>query len=110
MSGYDTIWKMDDRVIHLKDVIRYLNEKRRRVHRVSARSLYQTIGRRLETSRKRVMRADTSVPIVVVFDRQTSRPTVVLDGNHRLVKAAVLDLDIGIRIMYDDEYSSFFNI
>jgi len=110
MSGLDTVWKMGKRIIRLKDVIRYLNKKRRRVHYVPAQSLYLVLKRHLKTSRKRMMRANTEIPIIVIVDRQTRRPTVVLDGNHRLAKAAVLGLDIGIRIMYDDEYDSFFGI
>jgi len=110
MSGLNTTWKMGKRIIHLKDVIRYLNKKRRRVHYVPAQPLYQALKRRLETSRKRMMRANTEIPIIVVVDRQTRRPTVVLDGNHRLAKAVSLGLDIGIRIMYDDEYNSFFGV
>ena len=110
MSGFNTTWKIGKRVIRLKDVIRYLNKKRRRVHYVSAQSLYQALNRRLKTNRKRMMRANTEIPIIVVFSREKSLPVVVLDGNHRLAKAMALGLDIGIRIMYDDEYNSFFGV
>jgi hypothetical protein len=108
MSGYNTTWKTGKRVIRLKDVIRYLNKKRRRVHYVSAQSLHRALNRRLKTNRNRMMSADIDVPIIVVLNRETRRPVVVLDGNHRLAKAVSLGLDIGIRIMYKDEYDSFF--
>jgi len=108
MSGFDTAWDMGDRVIHLTDVIRYLSKRRRRVHRISARALYKMLGRRLETSRKRIMRADISVPIILVIDRETRRPTVVLDGNHRLAKAVKMRRDIQFRVLYNDEYDLLF--
>ena len=110
MSGFNTTWKIGKRVIRLKDVIRYLNKKRRRVHFVSAQSLYRVLGRRLKINRKRMMRADMDIPIIVVLNRETKRPIVVLDGNHRLAKAVALGLDIGIRTMYDDEYNYFFGV
>ena len=109
MSGLSTTWKMGDRVISLKDVIRFLDKKRRRVYRVPAHLLYRALKRRLRTSRKRMMRADITVPIIVIVDRETRRPVVVLDGNHRLVKAVETGQDIRMRIMYNDEYDKMFS-
>ena len=108
MAGYDTTWKMGDRVIHLGDVIRYLDRRERRVYRMPAQSLYKMLKRRLKTRRKRMMRTDISVPIILVVDRATRRPTVVLDGNHRLVKAVTMGVDITFRVLYSDEYDMLF--
>ena len=108
MAGYDTAWKVGDRVIHLGDVIRYLDRRERRVYRMPAQSLYKMLGRRLETSRNRIMRADISVPIILVVDRETRRPTVILDGNHRMTKAIVMDTIIPFRVLYSDEYDMLF--
>jgi len=108
MAGRNTTWNMGDRVIHLTDVIRYLNKRGRRVHRISGRALYKMLDRRLETSRKRIMRADISVPIILVVDRETRRPTVVLDGNHRLAKAVKMRRDIQFRVLYSDEHDLLF--
>ena len=108
MAGYDTTWKMGDRVIHLGDVIRYLDRRERRVYRMPAQSLYKMLGRRLKTRRKRMMRADISVPIILVVDRATRRPVVVLDGNHRLAKAISLNTDVMLRVLYSDERDELF--
>ena len=108
MAGYDTTWEMGDRVIHLKDVIRYLGKRRRKVYRMPAQSLYKMLDRRLDVSKKRMMRADISVPIILVVDRKTRRPTVVLDGNHRLAKAVTMGVDIPFRVLYSDEYDMLF--
>ncbi len=108
MAGLNTTWKMDDRDVHLGDIIRYLNQRRRRVYHIPARSLYKMLRRRLETGRKRMMRSDISVPIILVVDRETRRPTVVLDGNHRLAKAAKMRAGIPFRILYSDEYDMLF--
>ncbi len=108
MAGRDTTWDMGDRVVHLTDVIRYLKKRRRRVHRISARALAKMLGRRLETSRSRIMRADISVPIIVEVDRETGRPVVILDGNHRLAKAISLDAVIHMRVLYSDERDMLF--
>lgn len=108
MAGLKTTWDMGDRVISLRAVIRYLNKRKRRVHRIPARTLAKMLGRRLETSRKRVMQADISVPIILVVDRETRRPTVILDGNHRLAKAVKLDMDVRFRVLYSDEYDTMF--
>jgi len=99
---------MGDRVIHLTDVIRYLDRRERRVHRISARALAKMLERRLETSRNRIMRADISVPIILVVDRETRRPTVILDGNHRLAKAVKLGMNVRFRVLYSDEYDMMF--
>jgi FKBP-type peptidyl-prolyl cis-trans isomerase 2 len=108
MAGYDTTWKMADRVVHLGDIIRYLNRRRRRVYRIPAQSLYKMLRRRLETGRKRMMRTDISVPIIVEVDRVTGRPVVVLDGNHRLAKAISLNTDVHMRVLYSDERDELF--
>ena len=108
MAGRDTTWDMGDRVIHLTDAMRYLNKRKRRVHLISARALAKMLGRRLETSRSRIMRADISVPIILVVDRETRRPTVILDGNHRLAKAVKLGKDVRFRVLYSDEYDVMF--
>jgi len=78
------------------------------VHRISARALAKMLGRRLETSRNRIMRADISVPIILVVDRETRRPTVILDGNHRLAKAVKLGKDVRFRVLYSDERDMLF--
>jgi len=108
MAGLKTTWDMGDRVIHLTDVIRYLNKRKRQVYSIPARALAKMLGRRLETSRKRTMRADISVPIIVEVDRQTRRPVVVLDGNHRLAKAMALNTNVRMRILYSDERDKLF--
>ena len=110
MTGLDTSWNTDNRVVHLKDVLRYLITKRRRVHHMPARSLYRLLGRRLSIQKRRMMRSDISIPIILVIDWETRRPTVVLDGNHRLAKAAVMKTDIPFRILYSDEYDMLFGI
>jgi hypothetical protein len=78
------------------------------VYRMPAQSLYKMLERRLKTRRKRMMHADISVPIILVVDRVTGRPVVVLDGNHRLAKAFSLDADIHIRVLYSDERDMLF--
>ena len=108
MAGYDTTWEVGDRVIHLKDVIRYLGRRRRKVYHMPAQSLYKMLDRRLDVSKKRMMRADISAPIILVVDRETRRPTVVLDGNHRLAKAVSMRSDISFRVLYSDEYDKLF--
>jgi len=108
MAGLDTSWNTGDSVIQLEDVIRYLNRRKRRVHRMPARSLYKLLGRRLHTKKGRMRRADISVPIILVVDRATLRPEVVLDGNHRLAKAVTMKRDIPFRILYSDEYEMMF--
>ena len=108
MAGLDTSWKTGSRVIHLEDVFRYLRVKRRRVHRMPARSLYKMLGRRLNIQKRRMLRADISAPIILVVDRETRRPEVVLDGNHRLAKAVAMKRDIPFRILYSDEYDMLF--
>lgn len=108
MAGYDTTWKMAERVVHLGDIIRYLNRRRRRVYRIPAQSLYKMLRRRLKTGRKRMMRTDISVPIIVEVDRVTGRPVVVLDGNHRLAKAISLNTDVYMRVLYSDERDELF--
>jgi hypothetical protein len=108
MAGLDTSWKTGDRVIHLEDVFRYLNRRKRKVHRMPARSLYKLLGRRLRIQKRRMRRADISVPIILVVDRETRRPVVVLDGNHRLAKAVTMRSDIPFRILYSDEYDMLF--
>ena len=108
MSGFNTSWNTSSKTIKLKDVIRFMNKKRRRVYRFSARSLYKLLGRHLHTQKSRIRRADISVPIILVVDRATRRPSVVLDGNHRLVKAASLGADIPFRVLYSDEYDMLF--
>lgn len=108
MAGLDTSWETGDRVIHLEDVFRYLNARGRRVHQMSARVLYKLLGRRLHTQKGRMRRADVSVPIILVVDREIRRPVVVLDGNHRLAKAVRLGVDISFRVLYSDEYDMLF--
>ena len=108
MAGLDTSWETGDRSIHLEDVLRYLNVRRRRVRRMPARSLYRLLGRRLRIQKRRMRRADISVPIILVVDRATRRPEVVLDGNHRLAKAVTMRSDIPFRILYSDEYDMMF--
>ena len=108
MAGLDTSWKTGNRVVHLEDVFRYLNARRRRVHRLPARSLYKMLGRRLHIQKRRMRRADISVPIILVVDRETRRPEVVLDGNHRLAKAVTMKRDIPFRVLYSDEYDMLF--
>ena len=108
MAGLDTSWKTGNRVVHLEDVFRYLNARRRRVHRMPARSLYKMLGRRLHIQKRRMRRADISVPIILVVDRETRRPVVVLDGNHRLAKAVTMKRDIPFLALYSDEYDMLF--
>ena len=108
MAGLDTSWNIGDRVIHLEDVSRYLDLRKRRVHQVSSRSLYKLLGRRLSIQKGRMRRVDISVPIILVVDRVTFRPDVVLDGNHRLAKAVVTNSDIPFRVLYSDEYDMMF--
>ena len=108
MAGLKTTWDMGDRVISLRDVIRDLNKRQRRVHSMPARSLYKMLDRRLEISQARMQRADLSAPIIVEVDRQTRRPVVVLDGNHRLAKAVSLNTNVRMRILYTDERDELF--
>lgn len=108
MAGLNTSWSTGDTVIQLEDVTRYLNRRKRRVHQMPARSLYKLLGRRLRIEKRRLRRADISVPIILVVDRSTRRPVVVLDGNHRLAKAVRLGVDIPFRVLYSDEYDLLF--
>lgn len=108
MAGLDTSWKTGKQVIHLEDIFQYLNMKRRRVHQMPARSLYKILGRRLNIHKRRMRHADISVPIILVVDRETRQPLVVLDGNHRLAKAAKMKRDIPFHILYSDEYNMLF--
>jgi len=56
----------------------------------------------------RVQRADILAPIIVEVVRETGRPVVVLDGNHRLAKAVSLGADIHMRVLYSDERDMLF--
>ena len=108
-AGLDTTWNTGDRVISIQDVIGYLDRRGRRVYTVSARKLKSALGRELKVKPDRVDRADISYPLIAVFDRDTGMPTVILDGNHRLAKAVMLDAPVGIRILFSDEYDAIFN-
>jgi len=108
-AGLDTTWNTGDRVISIQDVIGYLDRRGRRVYTVSARKLKSALGRELKVKPDRVQRADIIYPLIVVFDRDTGMPTVILDGNHRLAKAVMLDAMVGIRILFRDEYDAIFD-
>ena len=108
-AGLDTTWNTGDRVISIQDVIGYLDSHDRRVYTVSARKLKSALGRELKVKPDRVQRADISYPLIAVFDRNTGMPTVILDGNHRLAKAVMLDAHVGIRILFSDEYDAIFD-
>lgn len=110
MPGYNTSWNTGNNIIQLKDVIRFLDVKRRRVHHFSARVIYKLLGRKLRVQKDRIENTDISVPIILVIDRKTRRPEVVLDGNHRLVKAVILGVDIPFRVLYGDEYDILFGL
>jgi len=56
----------------------------------------------------RVQRANILTPIIVEVDRETGRPVVILDGNHRLAKAISLDAVIHMRVLYSDERDMLF--
>ena len=107
-AGLDTTWNTGGRVISIQDVIGYLDRHNRRVYTVSARKLKSALGRELKVKPDRVQRADISYPLIAVFDRDTGMPTVILDGNHRLAKAVMLDAPVGIRILFSDEYDAIF--
>ena len=108
-AGLDTTWNTGDKVISIQDVIGYLDRRRRRVYTVSARKLKSALGRELKVKPDRVQRADIRYPLIAVFDRDTGMPTVILDGNHRLAKAVMLDAHVGIRILFSDEYDAIFD-
>ena len=110
MSGLNTTWGTGDRIVTLEDVTAFLDSRSRPVATISARKLKGSLTREITgIEPHRVHRADTSVPIIVVIDRATDQLTVVLDGNHRLTKAASLGEDIFFRILYNDEYDVMFN-
>ena len=107
-AGLDTSWNTGDRVVTIQDVIGYLDQMGRPVMTISARRLKSMLKRPLRTKPDRVQQADLRYPLIVVIDRETRCPTVVLDGNHRLAKGVMLDADLGYRVLYSDEYDMIF--
>jgi len=107
-AGLDTSWNTGDQVVTIQDVIGYLDQMGREVTTISARRLKSMLKRELRVKPNRVQQADLRYPLIVVIDRETRRPTVVLDGNHRLAKGVMLGADLGIRVLYSDEYDMIF--
>ena len=108
-SGLNTTWDMGDRVVHLQDVSAFLDSQSRPVITMNACSLKKMLARKITgIEPHRVQRADISVPIIVEVDRETGRPIVILDGNHRLAKAISLGADVHMRVLYSDERDMLF--
>ena len=107
-AGLDTSWNTGDQVVTIQDVIGYLDQMGRPVMTISARRLKSMLKRELRVQPDRVQLADLRYPLIVVIDRDTGCPTVVLDGNHRLAKGVMLDADLRIRVLYSDEYDMIF--
>ena len=109
MSGLSTVWNINGHVVHLQDVIHFLNNQNREAIIISARELKKTLSREITGIEKhRVSRADITTPIIVEVDRKSNKPVVVLDGNHRLTKAAMHNSDIHMRVLYSDERDLLF--
>ena len=107
-AGLDTSWNTGDQVVTIQDVIGYLDQMGRPVMTISARRLKSMLKRELRVQPDRVQLADLRYPLIVVIDRDTGCPTVVLDRNHRLAKGVMLDADLRIRVLYSDEYDMIF--
>mgnify|MGYP003655937495 CR=1 FL=1 len=109
MAGLNTTWHMSDRIIHLQDVTAFLDEQSREVVAMCAFELKKSLVREITgIDPHRVQQSDLSVPIIVEVDRVTGRPVVILDGNHRLTKANILNADVCMRILYSDERDMIF--
>jgi len=108
-SGLNTTWDMGDRVISLQDVVGFLDSRARPLITMNACKLKKMLAREITgIEPHRVQRANILTPIIVEVDRETGRPIVVLDGNHRLAKAISLDADIHMRVLYSDERDMLF--
>jgi len=108
-SGLNTTWDMGDRVVSLRDVTAFLDSHARPVITMNACSLKKMLSREITgIEPHRVQRADILAPIIVEVVRETGRPVVVLDGNHRLAKAVSLGADIHMRVLYSDERDMLF--
>jgi len=108
-SGLNTTWDMGDRVVSLEDVTGFLDSRARPVITMNACSLKKMLSREITgIEPHRVQRADILAPIIVEVVRETGRPVVVLDGNHRLAKAVSLGADIHMRVLYSDERDMLF--
>jgi len=110
MSGLSTTWNIEGRIIYLQDVIYFLNNKNRKIITTPAIELKKKLSREITGIEKhRVSRADITTPIIVEVDRKSNKPVVVLDGNHRLTKAAKHNSDIKMRVLYSDERDLLFD-
>ena len=108
-SGLNTTWNMGDRVVSLRDITEFLDSQQRPVNKMPAVDLKQMLQREITgIDPGRVRGADISVPIIVLVDRVSGCPVVVLDGNHRMTKAIVMDTIIPFRVLYSDEYDKLF--
>ena len=108
-SGLNTTWNMGDRVVSLRDITEFLDSQQRPVNKMPAVDLKQMLQREITgIDPRRVRGADISVPIIVLVDRVSGCPVVVLDGNHRMTKAIVMDTIIPFRVLYSDEYDKLF--
>jgi GNAT superfamily N-acetyltransferase len=108
-SGLNTTWNMGDRIVSLQDVSSFLDSQSRPAIPISACKLKKMLAREITgIEPHRVRRADISVPIIVEVDRDTGRPVVVLDGNHRLAKAIKFNANVRMRVLYSDERDVLF--
>jgi len=110
-SGLNTTWDMGDRVVSLGDVTGFLDSRARPVITMNACKLKKMLAREITgIETHRVQRANILTPIIVEVDRVTKRPVVVLDGNHRLAKAAALNASVHMRVLYSDERNELFGL
>ena len=110
MSGLSTMWNINGHVVHLQEVICFLNNKNRKIITMPALELKKKLSREITGIEKhRVSRADITTPIIVEVDRKSNKHVVVLDGNHRLTKAAMHNSDIKMRVLYSDERDLLFD-
>ena len=108
-AGLNTTWNMGDRVVSLQDINNFLDSRQRPVNKMPAVDLKQMLQREITgIDPRRVHGADISVPIIVLVDRVSGCPVVVLDGNHRMTKAIVMESIIPFRVLYSDEYDMLF--
>ena len=91
-TGADTNWIDGDVEITLKDVLRYASEPQK----VDPRTFEKLL---INVSRDpdRIDRADLNYPIVVCV--RGDRPTKILDGQHRIVKAINHNQPIQVRYL-----------
>ena len=110
-SGMNSSWSARGTTIHLKDILKYLDEKKVPIQLVNPNKIKNLLIK-AERNPKRVEDADLEHPLIITM--VNGKYTSLLDGNHRLVKALKKEIDkIKIRVLDIDsspnEYKKLFN-